>query len=493
MSASTKLYSTFVMKTKKLGSMFLRSVILANLSILAFSAIAFPTFGQTGPNQSLTVAPLPSPTPTPEPTSAQTEAKPAQAAPASTDYWSQPYLTGDWEGARSRWKEKGVDLQFRLTQGYQVRATDSILQGDADGFYAGKFDTNFIFDLTKLGWIKGMTVQMKTETRFGRVAGGSLAIIPHTAYGLTPLPTGTAFSITALNFTQLIPLDLKKGNLLAFGAGKYYSLDNSKEPFNSGSGHSMFMNTAFNAAPATGQLVPTITNGATFAWIKGGNPFITAAVFDATGSPTKPGLRKLGSRGVTFVSGINLYSKFGGKSGKHSFSGAVTTRTKTPFDRIVEVVIPGFPPELMTRKKGSWTLTYAFYQYLVERPVQDGEKKGWGVFGYAQKADNTTNPLSLLATVGVGGNGLFKGRARSRDRFGIGYAYVGISSVLKREIRPIVPIPGVKLENEHIFETFYNFSITPFLSLTGNLQVVDPTVNIAKTAIIPGARLVINF
>ena len=47
-------------------------------------------------------AAAPKPDPTPEP-----------------DFWHQEKMTGDWGGDRSRWKEEGVELEFKLTQFYQ--------------------------------------------------------------------------------------------------------------------------------------------------------------------------------------------------------------------------------------------------------------------------------------------------------------------------------------------------------------------------------------
>jgi len=40
---------------------------------------------------------------------------------------------------------------------------------------------------------------------------------------------------------------------------------------------------------------------------------------------------------------------------------------------------------------------------------------------------------------------------------------------------------------------FYNFHITPWLRLTGDLQIIRPVRAIANTAVVPGARLVVIF
>lgn len=412
-----------------------------------------------------------SPTPQPEPS-----AKP------DVDYWHQEWLTGDWGRERLKLREKGVELNFRLTQAYAGVAGGGLGNSDA---YAGKFDTHFKFDMGRLAGWKGFSWQIKTETRFGKTPFvGNL--LPTETFTLTPLSKGTVFAITSLNFTQLLALDAKKGKFIAFGAGKYYSLDSYNEPFYGGSGHTTFLNIAFNSAPTGGRVVPTVTNGGTFAWIRKGNPFLTFALFDATGSPTTTGLGHLFADGVSFVGGINFPTNFGKKSGKQSFSASTTTKKFTPFDQLTEVIIPGPAGTTVRPKAGSWTLTYSFHQYLMERAGPGGAKTGWGLFGIASVADKTTNPLSSFFSIGLGGTGLFQ--SRRNDRFGIAYAHTGISGTLKREISPLI-----RLGNEQVFEMFYNFALTPFIKLTGDLQVVRPGLRRADTAVIPGVRLVINF
>jgi hypothetical protein len=52
------------------------------------------------------------------------------------------------------------------------------------------------------------------------------------------------------------------------------------------------------------------------------------------------------------------------------------------------------------------------------------------------------------------------------------------------------PLQFRRLRAEHQVEIFYNFHITPWLRLTGDLQILRPIPQIAGTAIVPGARLV---
>jgi porin len=97
---------------------------------------------------------------------------------------------------------------------------------------------------------------------------------------------------------------------------------------------------------------------------------------------------------------------------------------------------------------------------------------------------------NAFANFGIGGNGLFK--SRQKDEFGIEYAYTDLSEVLKDNL-DLRPFNGRRLRPEHQVEMFYNVHVTPWLRLTGDLQIIRPTRPIADTAIIPAVRMEIRF
>lgn len=130
-------------------------------------------------------------------------------------------------------------------------------------------------------------------------------------------------------------------------------------------------------------------------------------------------------------------------------------------------------------------MNYAFRQYFVER----GKKDGWGLFTQFSIADKATSPIDRFATIGLGGNGLFKNRPH--DEFGLAYSYTNLSEDLKDNI-DLLPHDG-RLLSEHEVELFYNLHLTPWFRLTGDLQYIRPTRPIADPAIIPGGRLQIRF
>jgi porin len=199
----------------------------------------------------------------------------------------------------------------------------------------------------------------------------------------------------------------------------------------------------------------------------------------------EPGLAELFEDGVTFAPGINFPAKYFGKTAKHTLGGAVTTKKYTPFDIIKQIVIPGPPINPIEPERGSWSASYTFRQYIVER----GRRDGWGFFSQVSFANKNTSPITKFFNVGLGGNGLFK--SRRRDEFGVSYAYTDLSEVLKDNI-DLLQLRE-RLRSEHQVELFYNLHITPWLRLTADLQIIRPNRPIADTAIVPGGRLRIIF
>ena len=428
-------------------------------------------------------------TPTASPVAASSTAtadksEPAPAPEPPLDFWRQETMTGDWGGARSRWKEKGVELEFKLTNFYQATTSGGTRD---DSEYNGKFEMNWKFDLGKVAGWKYWSSEMKAEVRWGGSAlGGTGAINPVNTAVISPGLDGSAVSITALNFTRLIPKDLKKGDLYAISFGRFNMLDLIDEDFFGGAGTERFFNLAQIGPLTVLREVPFITNGASFAYVKGGEPFITLAVIDPNDHTTDPGIDDLFADGVTVSPGINFPAHYFGKSAKHSFSFAITTKKFTPFDALRQVIIPGPPRNPVEPKRGSWSVSYIFRQYLVER----GRKDGWGLYSQLAFANRDTSPITRFFNVGLGGNGLIK--SRNTDEFGIAYAYTGLSRVLEDNI-DLIRIGRSALQAEHQVEAFYNLHITPWLRLTGDLQIIRGVRRGFDRAVVPGGRLEFIF
>jgi hypothetical protein len=57
----------------------------------------------------------------------------------------------------------------------------------------------------------------------------------------------------------------------------------------------------------------------------------------------------------------------------------------------------------------------------------------------------------------------------------------------------LLTVGGRRRRAEYQPEAFYNFHITRWLQLTGDLQILRPNRPVVDTAIVPGARLRVVF
>jgi porin len=193
--------------------------------------------------------------------------------------------------------------------------------------------------------------------------------------------------------------------------------------------------------------------------------------------------------GVSFSPSIDFPVKYFGKDATHSFGGSVTTKEATPFDAIrqaiIQAIIPNAPINPVRPQRGSWSAYYNYSMYVVERARGDG----WGFFSQLSVADKKVSPITTFFDLGFGGNGLFN--ARHQDQFGLAYAYTDLNSDLKDNL-DLTSLTD-RLRAEHQVEIFYNLHVSPWLQLTGDLQVIRPNRPAAETAVVPGGRLRIVF
>ena len=130
------------------------------------------------------------------------------------------------------------------------------------------------------------------------------------------------------------------------------------------------------------------------------------------------------------------------------------------------------------------SITYGFDQFLfvdAEDPT-----KGWGIFANISLADQDTNPIRWFLNLGAGATSPLPGR--SADSWGVGYYYLGTSSVLRQTLGPVAPSG-----NEQGFELYYNAAITNWFTLTADIQAVDPALSESRSAFLFGLRAKLDF
>jgi porin len=402
---------------------------------------------------------------------------PLHAMPTATpETWGGDTLTGDWGGRRTLLKEEyGITLAPRLTQFYQ-----GLSAGDGDRVfkYGGKADLLLNADLSKLGFWNGFSLTVHAEYNYGESingAGGTL-VPPNTALVFPGMEGSDAFDLSSVYFTQ----HFSKSVSLLFGKINMMDIA-ARTPFKGGAGIDSFWNLTFVAPPSGlvppylfGALLSVRTEPATFGlWI-----------YDPNSVINKTGFEEPFANGVTIRGSVDFPVTIGGLSGHQGFVALYSTEDGTDLEDIGDTFLPPFPPNSPDIKDGAYYFAYTFDQYLYR--ASENSKEGFGLFGQFGISDGNPSRLYWSALVGIGGTGLII-PGRSRDNWGIGYYYDTPSPDLKKSLSPLMTI-----RDEQGVEIFYNFAVTPGITMGVDLQVIKPSLG-EDTVIIPGLRWVTRF
>lgn len=184
------------------------------------------------------------------------------------------------------------------------------------------------------------------------------------------------------------------------------------------------------------------------------------------------------SDGVTALASASSSTNFGGLPGVQGLKFAYSTQDGFNLEEVPELALP---PEAaqFSRKNNRWYAAWSFQQYLHQD--ESDLKKGWGVFGQGAISDANPNVFAWSGLLGIGGNSPLKGR--SNDRFGIGAFHYELSETLTDGLDSL----GINLRGETGLEAYYNYEVTPWFHLTGDVQVVKP-YNYNPTAVFLGLR-----
>lgn len=121
------------------------------------------------------------------------------------------------------------------------------------------------------------------------------------------------------------------------------------------------------------------------------------------------------------------------------------------------------------RESSTWSVNYSFDQYVWQ---PEGEPNhGIGVFFAFGASDGNPNPIKYAFTEGIGGKGVVPGRPD--DTFGIGFAQTKLSSDFVPFLRKALDLG---LQEEDSIEMYYNVAVTGWLSVSPDLQIIDPAL-----------------
>ena len=182
------------------------------------------------------------------------------------------------------------------------------------------------------------------------------------------------------------------------------------------------------------------------------------------------------------MGGVNVPVPIAGKMGIHSFNFAWNSKTFTSLGQDPRVFGGNIP---IASHDGSWVAWWSGAQYLYQDPCDP--MKGWGLFGRFGTSEAKTNPIQYFMNFGIGGQSPLPGR--KNDLFGIGWYYNEFSN----ELGPIATgLLGIGAGTTGI-EIYYNYAVTDHFRITPDLQIVEPALTQANTALVLGLRSQIDF
>ncbi len=389
---------------------------------------------------------------------------------------------GDWWNAwlarKRAMEDAGLKLDLEWSQALQ-----GMLKGKNEGpddeevAYGGKLDALITFDLSKIGLWRGLSVTAQPMYNYGNFLNGAgNTLTPIYDAAIYPGETGAdRFDLMSMYFTQRfdngVSLTVGKINLIE-GARGY--------PIRGGAGVDAFWNCNL-ATTITGLASPAIFGGTLV--VPAGSWTFGINVYDARDAMNQKVWDSAFSEGVSFMNTATLKTEIGGRTGYYGIRGIYTTESHFDLNDFEYIFLPPGYPDQFATLQGDWLASAQFEQYLGGGP--GGKTPSWGVFSEVVIVDGNPLPFQYSWQVGIAGNGLFPGRPE--DRWGIAAFGFNLSNVLKDNFQPLNGF-----NNEHGLEMFYNWSVTPWMRITTDLQFIDPSYS-RQSAIFAGIGSNIRF
>lgn len=405
--------------------------------------------------------------------------------------WNRPTLTGDWGGMRTTLKEKGVTFSGRSTHfgfGVEGGITSPFVPpplGPGDTFeYTGRGEYDVTLDLEKFGGLPYGSLLVRFEHWYGEYGNVSLrtgafppAVLPA---AVPPTPNDPAGQLYMTNFVITQPLSEK---FVVFAGKKDVLGAADQDDFAGGDGTEQFVNQAFIANPAFLLGLPYTGFVVGAAMPQSWGMVSTFAYDPKDRTQDYFEFDDLYSEGVILGAEVKVNTKFFGKPGEQHLGGMWKHLDQTdlqfnepPPGAYPQTAVPGF-----ATLDDAWTIYYGFDQYLVE--FSEENQKGWGLFGRASISDGNPTPLRYFLSAGLGGDSRL--RCGKKDKWGIGWYYVGASD----EFGPLPQFLFGPRDGTGV-ELFYNFQVNPWLNVTPDIQFIRPEAGaIAEDATVYGVRV----
>jgi porin len=430
----------------------------------------------------------------------------AQAADKPQSIWQQEKLTGDWGGARSALKERGVEITLDY-----IAETFSVLSGGLyrRASFEGRVDLTVDTNLEKLvGW-KGAS----TSFTVFQIHNGGYDVADNVGGLADPsnidaLPTTRLFSAWFQQNFFDDRLSIRIGqlgvDLESFTSATSGGLINGTFGW-----PSIFAANMTNGGPA----YPLATPGVRVKVKPADQLTVLAAVF--SGDPAGPNCnddpQRCNAHGTTFsfyggslwMGEVQYAINAAGLPGVYKLGGWYATTNFAdqhfgldPTGAVLTLADPSMPEPLFRR--GDWGV-YCVADQMVWRAAASSVN----LFMRAGASPSDRNLISYYVDGGAGIKGPLLGRTDDVLTFGVAYARISRDAVaLDRDMLAIAGPPFAIRDAEIVFEASYAAQIAPWWIVQPDIQYIvhpnggqnpdDPTLPLGH-AFIAGIRSTIKF
>ena len=409
------------------------------------------------------------------------EPPPSETGTYGGSIWSRSTLSGNWGGKRDAWASNGLSAELDATYTFEAVAGGGLHgavfdalsnEDDMGNTFSGNLGLEL--DTGKAGLWQGGFFNFGVEGRAGRSVlqrAGTVSAVDNDA--LFPNVVDdfdeNTLAVTELTATQYA------GDSIAIFAGLLNTAEgDANELAGSALSNEHFLNSAMLYSLVEDATIPNVSLGGGISYEPNA---IVAGSFSVFGTSESAGKDPFDAwHGTTFSTEWTLSHSLATHGGAQTFGavyGIDARRTDIAADprTVIAAVLQGSP--VPNTDADTWALYYNAHQF-----VQGDADEGWGLFIRLGVSDGDPNVVRWNAAAGVGGTGLLP--ARSQDRWGAGAFYLGMSDADL--------LAGLGVDDEVGGEIFYNVTVTPWLHVTLDAQLIDSALPRADNVWVLGLR-----